>query len=169
MPPKRGVHRGMTVRQMVIAGVVVVATSSLSAVIAYRSGARSAAPPPAVAPSAAAAASPAGSAPAGRVEAKPSRGCVDFSQAGSHTGETRCVAGRILRVYASRAGNTFFDFCADYRSCPFTSVVFSSDRSKFGDLATLGGRKVELQGPITAYQGRAEIVVHDPKQLRVLP
>lgn len=165
----------MTVRQWVIAGAVVVAASSLSAVIAYRSGARSAAPPPAVAPSAAAAAaSPAGRASAGSasdgsVEAKPSRGCVDFSQAGSHTGETRCVAGRILRVYASRAGNTFFDFCADYRSCPFTSVVFSSDRSKFGDLATLGGRKVELQGPITAYQGRAEIVVHDPKQLRVLP
>ena len=74
-----------------------------------------------------------------------------------------------MRVFASRAGNTFFDFCADYRTCAFTSVVFSADRTKFGDLTTLAGRRVELEGPITAYQGRAEIIIHDPHQLRVLP
>lgn len=150
----------MTVRQILIVAVVVVAASSLSAIIAYRSGLRRAA----------------SSAQSGRPQALPASAtpteagaCVDFSQAGSHTGETRCVSGRIVRVFASRAGNTFFDFCADYRTCPFTSVVFSADRTNFGDLATLAGRRVELEGPITAYQGRAEIVIHDPQQLRVLP
>jgi hypothetical protein len=58
------------------------------------------------------------------------------------------------------------DFCADYRDCPFTSVIFSSDREKFGDLQTLRGRQVEIRGPITLYNGRAEIVIHGPDQIR---
>lgn len=95
--------------------------------------------------------------------------CVDFRDAGSHTGETGCVTGRILRAYTSRAGNTFLDFCPDYRNCPFTSVVFASDRNKFGNLETLAGRAVEIRGPITVYQGRAEIIIRDPQQIQVVP
>jgi hypothetical protein len=95
--------------------------------------------------------------------------CVDFHDAGSHLGETLCVSGRVLRVFTSRAGNTFVDFCSDYRNCPFTSVIFSSDRNKFGNLQALVGRLVEFQGPINSYQGRAEIIIHDPQQIRVLP
>lgn len=95
--------------------------------------------------------------------------CVDFRDAGSHLGEAACISGRVLRVFTSRAGNTFLDFCPDYRTCPFTTVIFSSDRSKFGDLARLEGRQVEIRGAITTYQGRAEIIIHDPQQIRVLP
>lgn len=96
-------------------------------------------------------------------------GCVDFHDVGSHVGESGCVSGRVLRVYASRAGNTFLDFCADYRACPFTSVIFSSDRAKFGNLQTLEGVPVEINGPITTYQGHAEIIVRDPSQIRATP
>lgn len=96
-------------------------------------------------------------------------GCVDFREAGAHTGQAGCISGRILRVFTSRAGNTYLDFCPDYRDCPFTSVIFGSDRDKFGDLETLGGKKVELRGPISVYQGRAQIVVHDPEQIRLAP
>ena len=95
-----------------------------------------------------------------------SGGCVDFHDAGKHTGEQGCVTGRILRVYPSRAGNTFLDFCTDYRSCEFTSVIFSSDRAKFGDLQALEGKPVEIRGSITTYQGRAEIIIRDPGQVR---
>jgi hypothetical protein len=93
-------------------------------------------------------------------------GCVDFHDVGGHVGETGCVSGRVLRVYTSRAGNTFLDFCADYRACPFTSVIFSSDREKFGNLQTLQGVPVEIRGPITTYQGRAEVIIRDPSQIR---
>jgi hypothetical protein len=92
--------------------------------------------------------------------------CVDFHDVGAHVGETGCISGRILRVYTSRAGNTFLDFCADYRACPFTSVIFSSDRGKFGNLQTLEGVPVEIHGPITTYQGRAEVIIRDPNQIR---
>ena len=94
-------------------------------------------------------------------------GCLSIRKAGLHTGENSCVAGRVLRVFTSRSGNTFLDFCEDYRTCPFTSVIFASDRSRFGNLGSLQGREVEILGAIKTYNGRAEIVVQDPKQIRL--
>jgi exonuclease VII large subunit len=96
-------------------------------------------------------------------------GCVDIHDAAPHAGETGCVSGRVLRVYTSRGGNTFFDFCEDYHDCPFSSVIFSSDKRKFGDLQSLSGRQIEVHGLITVYQGRPEIIIRDPEQIRVAP
>jgi len=81
-------------------------------------------------------------------------------------GTQGCVAGLVVRVYAARSGNTFLDFCQDYRSCPFTTVIFASDRSKFGDLGSLQGKRVEIRGQVVSYRGHAEIVVRDPQQVR---
>ena len=144
----------MTRRHLVIVAIVVLAASILSALVGYRGAIRR---------------SRSAAAFSGARAGSGAEDCVDFREAGSHTGETRCITGRIARVFTSRSDNTFLDFCADYRHCPFTSVIFSSDRSKFGDLETLGGRRVELEGPITVYEGRAEIVIHDPQQIHVLP
>ena len=56
-------------------------------------------------------------------------------------------------------GTHFFDFCEDYRTCPFTVVVFSSDLKQVGDvrriaenaLSRIYGRKViESERPFTA-------------------
>jgi len=96
-------------------------------------------------------------------------GCVDFHDAAPQAGETGCVSGRVLKVFTSRGGNTFLDFCEDYRDCPFTSVIFSSDQHKFGDLESLAGRQIEIRGPITVYQGRPEIIIRDPEQIRMAP
>ena len=99
----------------------------------------------------------------------PGGACVDFHEAGQHTGETVCISGRVLRVYTSRSESAFLDFCPDYRDCPFSSVIFASDRTKFGDLSALNGREVEIQGRISVYNGRPEIVIRDPEQVHVLP
>lgn len=95
--------------------------------------------------------------------------CTDFRDAGSQVGTSGCVSGQVLRVFTSRAGNTFLDFCPDYRSCPFTSVIFASDKNKFGDLESLQGKRVEIRGAITVYQSRAEIIIRDPQQIRRAP
>ena len=95
--------------------------------------------------------------------------CVDFHDATYHVGEEGCIKGRVLRVFTSRAGNTFLDFCPDYHTCPFTSVIFASDHAKFGDLDSLTNRSVEIRGRIRMYEGRAEIIVNDPKQIRIAP
>lgn len=143
-------------RSHIVVIVLLLLAFGLGALVGYRRGRH---PAPAAVPYA-------GSGlPAGAEMA----GCVDFHEAGAHAGQSGCISGRVLRVFTSRAGNTFLDFCPDYRDCPFTSVIFASDRPKFGDLQTLGGRKVELRGAITVYQGRAEIILHDPQQIRVAP
>jgi hypothetical protein len=95
--------------------------------------------------------------------------CVDFHQAASHAGENGCVTGYVLRAFTSKAGNTFLDFCPDYHNCPFSTVIFASDHAKFGQIDTLAGRHVEIYGFITIYQGKAEIIIHDPWQIRVAP
>ena len=92
--------------------------------------------------------------------------CVDIRQAAMLEGKSGCVAGVVLRVYTSRAGNSFLDFCEDYRSCPFSSVIFSADKAKFADVASLQGKRVELRGNVVTYQGHAEIILHDPQQVR---
>lgn len=136
--------------QIVWVVLIVIVASTLSALVAYRQALRHSAAPFA-----------AGAAPAS--------GCVDFHDAGSRAGATSCVTGRVLRVFTSRGGNSFLDFCSDYRQCPFTSVIFSSDHEKFGNLETLQGRQVEIHGAITVYQGRAEIIIRDPEQIRIAP
>ncbi len=137
-------------KQILLVVALVIAASSLSAFVAYRLGLRHSN-------------FPFGSARSGR------GGCVDFREARSRLGETACVSGRVMRTFTSRTGNSVLDFCADYRDCAFEAVVFGSDRNKFGDLDALSGRHVEIEGPITAYQGRAEIIIHGPQQIRVLP
>jgi hypothetical protein len=92
--------------------------------------------------------------------------CVDIRNAGSLVGKNGCVAGMVLRVYTSRSGNTFLDFCQNYRTCPFTSVIFASNMSKFGDLGSLQGKRVEIRGEVVTYQGHAEIVVRAPEQVK---
>ncbi len=72
--------------------------------------------------------------------------CVEFSSASALVGKAGCVAGLVQRVYTAHSGNTFLDFCQDFRNCPFTSLVFATDKANFGDLGTLQGRRVELRG-----------------------
>lgn len=148
----------MKAKQIAVVTLIVLACSTLSAIVAYRHALRSL--PPGLTKVAA---------PAAQASRGGTPGCVDFHDAGPHVGGPGCVSGRLLRAYTSRAGNTFLDFCEDYRNCPFTSVIFSSDKSKFGDLGMLTGRQVEIQGTITVFQGHAEIIIRDPQQIRAVP
>jgi hypothetical protein len=143
----------VTRKQVLLVAIIVLLASALSALVAYRHGARRAG---------------VGSTPSVPIEVVEGP-CVEFSAAEPLVGKSACVSGRILRVFTSRSGNTFLDFCADYRSCPFASVIFSEDRPKFGDLSQLQGRQVEVRGLVTYYNHRAEIIVHDSKQIRMAP
>lgn len=134
-------------KQFLLVVALVLLASVLSAVVAYRHGYRH---------------GQSALTSGGKSDAE----CMALQEAAAHAGETGCVTGRVLRVYTSRAGNTFLDFCSNYRNCPFTSVIFSSDRDKFGKLETLAGRRVEIRGDISIYQGRPEIIIRDPEQLR---
>src|SRR5881396_1696936 len=91
--------------------------------------------------------------------------CIAITEAKKHVGETRCVSGKVLRVKEGNRGVTFLDFCEDYRVCPFTVVVFPSDLKHVGDVRQLQGKMVEIHGPVKEYDGRAEIVLQEARQL----
>ncbi len=53
--------------------------------------------------------------------------CIPFADAQKHIGANRCITGKVLQVKLGNGGVHFFDFCEDFRVCPFTVVVFPSD------------------------------------------
>lgn len=91
--------------------------------------------------------------------------CIPIEQAGKHIGETQCVSGRVVRVKAGDRGVHYLDFCDDFRTCPFSVVVFPRDLKSVGDVRQLQGKVVEIRGPVKAYDGRAEIILQESRQL----
>ncbi len=91
--------------------------------------------------------------------------CIPFTQARDHIGETQCVTGRVLALKHGSRGVTFFNFCEDFRVCPFTVVVFPGHLKDIGDVRELTGKVIEIRGAVKNYDGRAEIVLDQLRQL----
>ena len=94
-----------------------------------------------------------------------SAACIPFAQAGKHIGETQCVSGKVLRVETGSQGVYYLDFCDDYQRCPFSVVVFSYDLKSVGDVRQLEGKTIEIRGEVKEYDGRAEIILENARQL----
>lgn len=91
--------------------------------------------------------------------------CLTITEAGKHLHKQTCVTGTVVRVEEGSHGVTFLDFCVEYRTCPFTVVVFPSDMRQLGDVRQLQGRIVTIHGKVEEYDDRAEIVLRHPRQL----
>jgi hypothetical protein len=91
--------------------------------------------------------------------------CTPFAEAKKQIGKKQCISGREIRVDRSPTGMTFLDFCEDYRVCSFTVVIFPDDLHHMGNLNQLVGKTVEVSGRVKDYDGRAEIMLQDEKQL----
>ena len=72
--------------------------------------------------------------------------CLPFEKAKDHLGETLCVKGHVLKVSVGRTGIHFLNFCEDYRTCPFTVVIFPRDLRDVGDVRALENQDVEVYG-----------------------
>ena len=103
---------------------------------------------------------------AGSPRAAAASSCTPFSDAQKHIGANRCITGKVLQVKLGNGGVHFFDFCEDFRVCPFTVVVFPGDLKQVGDVRQLKGKQIEIEGEIKGYDGRAEIVLRRLGQLR---
>lgn len=92
-------------------------------------------------------------------------GIINYTEAPKHVGEYASVRGTLVETYTSKTGTVFLDFCANYKTCPFSGVIFADDAKKFGDLSKYNGKTITLTGKISSYQGKAEIVLSSPSQL----
>ncbi|MEJ0053641.1 MAG: phospholipase D-like domain-containing protein [bacterium] len=95
------------------------------------------------------------------------RGTYDYAQAKNHIGEYAAVTGRIAKVYTSKSGTIFFDYCSSYKTCPFSAVIFASAAREFANIKQYQGKTLVLTGEIREYQGKAEIVIESPEQITV--
>ena len=86
--------------------------------------------------------------------------CISIHEASQHIGETKCVAGKVLKIRIGDKGVHFLDFCDDQMACPFTVVVFPSGLKDVGDVRRLAGRTVEIHGAVKLYDGRSEIILN---------
>ena len=93
-------------------------------------------------------------------------GCIGIEDAQNFVGKNACVSGVLEKVFVSKSGTIFLDFCKDYKTCPFTAVIFKSASSKFPDIKSLEGKSVSITGLVKTYQGKPEIILNDPSQLK---
>ena len=106
-----------------------------------------------------------GNSAAAGAAASVSIGTIDYTEAKKHIGSLASVRGTLVEAYISKTGTVFLDFCASYKTCPFSGVIFADDAKKFGDLSRYNGTTVTLTGKIVSYEGRAEIILSSPSQI----
>jgi len=90
---------------------------------------------------------------------------INYTDAKNHIGNTASVSGTIQSVYISSSGQVFFDYCKNYKNCPFSAVVFADDAKNFTDISQYQGETITVTGPITSYNGTPEIVISSPSQI----
>jgi hypothetical protein len=90
-------------------------------------------------------------------------------QAADHVGETTTVCGPVASAtYMPQAPQspTFLDLGKPFPNQIFSAIIFGGDRSKFGTPETsTRDKSICVTGTIFLYQGKPEIILHDPKQL----
>ena len=90
-----------------------------------------------------------------------------YTEAVAHIGETAIIEGAPIDVYTSTGGTIFFDYCKNYKSCPFSAIIFASDAPKFRNISQYQGGIIDVAGAIKSYGGRAEMVISDPGQIQL--
>jgi hypothetical protein len=91
--------------------------------------------------------------------------CIPIEEAAQKVGDETCVRGTVVHVSQSKNGTWFLNYCAEYRKCPFTVVVFAKDLRNVGDVRMLKDKTIEVFGKIRLYDGRPEIVLRNARQL----
>jgi len=93
--------------------------------------------------------------------------CFSLEEASQHIGEEACVEGKLDHLYVSQTETTFLNFCPNYQECSFQAVIFASRAGAFSDLEKYEGKNIQISGLIKTYQGKAEIIINDPSQIKI--
>jgi DNA/RNA endonuclease YhcR with UshA esterase domain len=97
---------------------------------------------------------------------------VTPAEAIHHVGETATVCGCVAsaRYLTSGRMSTFLNLDQPYPNRVFTALIWGAVRPRFKQPPeTLQGKSICVTGAISAYKGKAEIVVEDPGQIVVQP
>ena len=95
---------------------------------------------------------------------------ISYLDADDYIGQTKTVEGTIVNTFKYTKGNVIFLNFHDPYEGYFTTIIWSSDWSKFPISPEIyyKSKKVRVTGEIIEYKGSSEIVVDDPSQIRVV-
>ena len=94
------------------------------------------------------------------------------ADAASHIGEEATVCGEVTGTKFSdhrKRKPTFIDFGPPHPNQLFTALIWGEHRGNFDyDPLTLLGKTICVSGTISEFEGKPEIKVSDPAQIRVM-
>jgi hypothetical protein len=96
---------------------------------------------------------------------------ISPQDAAKFIGETKTVCGTVASAHfaaKTKGQPTFINLDKPYPKQIFTVLIWGSDRSKFEKPpeTLYSGKEICVTGMIRSYQGKAEIVVKDPGQIK---
>jgi len=91
---------------------------------------------------------------------------INYLDASNYIGQNATVSGAPVKIYSSTSGTVFFDYCINYKSCPFSVVIFADDAKKFANILSYQNTNISVTGLLKSYNGHAEIAVTDPSQIK---
>ncbi len=90
------------------------------------------------------------------------------SAAAQYAGREVIVRGRVVQVSTSRTGTTFINFDKPFPNHTFNAVIFGRDAKGFTAPDQWEGKTVDVRGTVQIYQGKPEIILRSPDQVRVV-
>ena len=91
---------------------------------------------------------------------------IGAADASKYYDETMTVTGKVVQVTV-RPNIIFLNIDEPFPHSPLEAVIFPANAGKFGDLQRFKGRDVEMNGTITEYHNKPEIILDSTDQLRV--
>jgi hypothetical protein len=101
-------------------------------------------------------------------EYQKARDAHDLDGAHKVLGQSGSFKGTVTQLFEERDGDlVILDFDKNYRTA-LTAIVRNADFPKFPDLKALEGKEIVVSGKFTDYQGRAQIELTDPRQIKTV-
>jgi DNA/RNA endonuclease YhcR with UshA esterase domain len=85
-----------------------------------------------------------------------------------HKGQYATVKGTVYDVRVSETGAVSFNMHGKYPNHLFTAVIFKKDVPKFPEVNEYVDLTLEITGIIKIHEGKPEIILNSPKQIRIV-
>jgi len=92
----------------------------------------------------------------------------DLAGAYKKVGQTGAFKGIVSKIFEERDGDLMIlDFDPDYKTA-LTAVLKNPDFPHFPDMKVLEGKEILVSGSFVDYRGKAEIMLTDPDQIKIV-
>lgn len=91
---------------------------------------------------------------------------IAATAADKHYGERMIVTGLVAQVTV-RPNVVYLNFDKPFPDSPFSGIIFHRFTSNFVDVPSLKGKDVEVEGTITNFRGKSEILLSNASQLTI--